>query len=84
MSAENVLMTARGMQIYKNVIKKITDNEGNPGYWIGVEPVFAEEPTDTDSYWIRQRKITLTPITWDMTDRNLLDKTSKIISHSVD
>ena len=83
-SAENVRITRLGLQIYKNVIKKLTDNEGNPGYWIGGEPVFAEEPADTDSYWIRQGKITLTPITWDMTDRNLLDKTSKIISHSVD
>ena len=83
-SAENVRITRLGLQIYKNVIKKITDNEGNPGYWIGGEPVFAEEPADTDSYWIRQGKITLTPITWNMTDRNLLDKTSKIISHSVD
>ena len=36
---------------------------GIHGYWIGGNS-FAEEPADTDSYWIRQGKITLTPITW--------------------
>jgi 5'-nucleotidase len=69
MTWDNVVTARLGIQGYVNTIEKKEDLPGEAAFWIAGKPSLESSPGE-DVYEVRiNRKITLTPITWDMTHR---------------
>ena len=56
---------------------KRTDPSGNTYYWMAGEMIAVEEDEDADEGTIRKNMVSVTPIHFDMTDYNVMDKIKK-------
>lgn len=66
-SWNSVKMTRMGLQRYENAVKEVQDPSGHMGYWISGKMSHAGHEGE-DVYWIHRKYITITPLTWNMTD----------------
>lgn len=73
-SFDNLKVARLGYQKYKDAIRVMPDPSGDTGYWLSGTPVGEDATPDEDVYWIHRGKLTLTPITWNMTDTENLEK----------
>lgn len=62
-----------GVRQYKNTFEKRTDPRGRTYYWLAGELVDGEAESDTDVAANKACKISITPITHELTDFRLLD-----------
>ena len=61
------------MQRYENAIREMKDPSGHLGFWLSGK-MLPDAAPDTDVFWIHRGYSTLTPLTWNMTDRDALEK----------
>lgn len=68
-SWNSVKITRMGLQRYENAVREIQDPSGHVGYWISGK-MSHEGRIGDDVYWVHRKFITITPLTWNMTDEN--------------
>lgn len=68
-SWNSVKITRMGLQRYENAVREIQDPSGHVGYWISGK-MSPEGRIGDDVYWVHRKFITITPLTWNMTDEN--------------
>lgn len=71
---QGVSVTKLGSIEYENAFEKRTDPHGRTYYWMAGTPVQGHNAADTDVAVIDQRRISVTPIHFDLTDYSLLDQ----------
>jgi 5'-nucleotidase len=59
-----------GFRGYKDVIQKMVDPRGEPFYWIAGERVVGDMRNGSDVKAASEGYVTVTPLTWDLTDVN--------------
>lgn len=69
----DAVSTELGGRMYTDCYDKRTDPRGKVYYWLAGELVADNESSKTDISAIRNNKISITPITYDMTRREFLD-----------
>jgi len=63
------MVTSLGKRIYRDELKLEQEEEGRRRYWIyGSDPGFEDEP-GTDLAAVAARRVAVTPIHFDLTDR---------------
>ena len=70
---ENLKVVKLGVQRYENAIREMKDPSGHLGFWLSGK-MLPDAAPDTDVFWIHRGYPTLTPLTWNMTDRDALEK----------
>jgi len=65
-----------GRRLYDDVLEERIDPRGKPYYWVGGASVKSQIDPDTDCEAASQKRISVTPITLDMTNYNFLPKMS--------
>lgn len=78
LSCSSLKICRLGMQRYENVIRKIKDSSGRPGFWISGKAL-ASAPENTDVYWAHRGYATLTPVTWNQTDETALTQIEEML-----
>ena len=71
---QGVSVTKLGCIEYENAFEKRTDPHGRTYYWMAGTPTQGNNAADTDVAVIDQRRISVTPIHFDLTDYALLDQ----------
>lgn len=66
--------TRLGRRIYRDVLIQRADPKGQPYYWIGGAPPSGELEPGTDIGALADGRISITPLTLDMTDQAQLEK----------
>lgn len=74
---EGVSVTKLGVIEYDNAFEKRKDPRGRTYYWMAGTPMDTVNSKDTDVSAIRARKISVTPIQFDLTDHTLLENLRK-------
>jgi len=67
-----VEVTRLGKRVYRDQLVERLDPYGNPYYWVGGPAVSAEAEPGTDVAAVREGKISVTPISLDMTNHQLI------------
>lgn len=70
---KGVSITRLGCIEYENAFEKRADPRGRVYYWMAGTPIEATNPSDTDVSAIRAKRISLTPIHFDLTDYSLIN-----------
>ena len=73
LSFANLKVAKLGVQRYENAIREMKDPSGHLGFWLSGK-MLPDAAPDTDVFWIHRGYPTLTPLTWNMTDRDALEK----------
>lgn len=71
---KGMAVTRLGVRQYKNAFEERKDPRGRAYYWLAGELVDGEEGEDTDVAAIKRCAVSVTPIHFDLTDRQLLKK----------
>lgn len=71
---KGVLVTKLGVRAYNDYFEKRTDPRGKTYYWLAGEAIEEGEEENTDAWCVANNMISLTPITFNMTDFGLMDK----------
>jgi len=66
-------ITRLGRRVYTDIISAKTDPSGRSYFWIGGEPTW-DRTDDTDAGAVGRGRVSITPLTIDMTDRSLLEQ----------
>lgn len=69
-------MTSLGIHAYKEHFEKRVDPRGKVYYWLAGEPTEEGEEEGTDCWCIHHKMISVTPISFNMTDNALIDQLS--------
>lgn len=72
-----------GLQKYDNVIREMKDPSGHLGFWLSGKPIPGTDK-ETDVYWAHQGWITMTPLSWNQTDRQNLPKIGQAVQRIID
>lgn len=72
-----VAITSLGVRVYKNTFEVRTDPRGRIYYWLAGELVDVRDKDDTDVAAIKNHMISITPVHYDLTSYNLIDKLKK-------
>jgi 5'-nucleotidase len=70
--------TKLAYRIYGNDAHKHTNPRGEEYYWLGLHPLNFKEEEGSDFYAIKNGYVSITPITLDVTDYNLLEKLKNV------
>lgn len=82
-SWKNTKVLRLGIQRYADVIKEMKDPSGHLGFWLSGKS--KEEATpDEDVYWAHRGSVTLTPLWWNQTDFQQLEKVREIVEEKFD
>lgn len=73
-----VVITKLGKRAYKNTFEKRIDPRGRVYYWLAGEVVDDLEEEGTDLLAIKNNQISITPISIQLTDPDLLDELKKV------
>jgi len=68
-----------GFRGYKDVVQKMTDPRGRPFFWIAGERVLDDSREGSDVAAITEGYVTVTPLTWDLTDHGALELVSRFL-----
>ncbi len=71
---EGVEITRLGMTRYNNEFEQRVDPRGRSYYWMVGEVIELDEGSGSDLSAVRQKKISITPIHFDFTNYNLIEK----------
>lgn len=71
-SAKEMMMTQLGVREYINTFDKRTDPRGRCYYWMGGQIMDREDAENTDVFAVKNGKISVTPIHFDLTNYPLL------------
>lgn len=74
---QGVQLTKLGVRAYNDYFEKRVDPRGKTYYWLAGEAIEEGEEENTDAWCIAHKKISITPIRFDMTDFKLIDKLSQ-------
>lgn len=78
-SWREVKVARLGLQRYESAIREVKDPSGHMGYWISGK-MKSEATPEEDVYWVHRKKITMTPITWQMTNQSLLPQLAQKVA----
>jgi 5'-nucleotidase len=73
---KGVQVTKLGVRAYNDYFEKRVDPRGKTYYWLAGEAIEEGEEENTDAWCISHKLISITPITFNMTDFKLVDKLS--------
>lgn len=65
--------TRQGESYWRDAFEKRLDPQERPYYWLKGEYVLVDEESDIDDIAIREKKISITPLHYDLTDYDFLD-----------
>lgn len=65
---ERLKIVKLGLQCYDNAIREMKDPAGQQGFWLSGKAMPNDDPA-TDVYWVHRGFPTLTPLTWNQTDK---------------
>ncbi len=71
---EGVEITRQGKRVYKDEVKIINDPQGTTHYWLGGDLPDGKIEPDTDFEAIHNNKVSITPLSLDLTDYNVTPK----------
>lgn len=71
---KGVQVTKLGVRAYNDYFEKRVDPRGKVYYWLAGEAIEEGEEENTDAWCVSHNKISVTPITFNMTDFGLIDK----------
>ncbi len=74
---DGVCITRQGRFTFKDVFVKRHDPKGRTYYWLENEDIKVDPGSDYDLNVIKQNKISITPIKYDLTDYNYLENLKK-------
>lgn len=67
-----VRLTSLGVRMYTDTYEKRVDPRGQVYYWLAGELVEGDEPEDSDVTAIRNNCVSISPVTWDMTNHEVI------------
>jgi 5'-nucleotidase len=73
-SVKGLKVTRLGTRRYRNVFEARRDPRGRIYYWLAGEPITGSSSLGTDIAMVEQGYISITPVTVDLTDYNVLPK----------
>lgn len=71
---KGIEITRHGKRVYQDEVKKINDPQGTTHYWLGGDLPEGKIETDTDFEAIYNRKVSITPLSLDLTNYNIMPK----------
>lgn len=71
---KGVRVTKLGIRAYNDHFEKRIDPRGKVYYWLAGEAIEGGEAEDTDAWAVAHKYISLTPIQFNMTDLDMMDK----------
>jgi 5'-nucleotidase len=71
---KGVQVTKLGVRAYNDYFEKRVDPRGKTYYWLAGEAIEEGEEENTDAWCVSHKLISITPITFNMTDFKLVDK----------
>jgi 5'-nucleotidase len=71
---KGVQVTKLGVRAYNDYFEKRVDPRGKVYYWLAGEAIEEGEEENTDAWCVSHNKISVTPITFNMTDFGLIEK----------
>lgn len=71
---EGIVVTRHGKRVYQDEIKIIHDPQGTTHYWLGGDLPEGKIEPDTDFEAIYHHKVSITPLSLDLTDYNNMPK----------
>lgn len=74
---KGIAITKLGKRIYENTFEKRFDPRGKVYYWMGGDIVDLPGDSDTDINAVKSKKISITPIVFDVTNYKIMDSLSK-------
>jgi 5'-nucleotidase len=69
--------TRQGKSFWQDTFEKRLDPQQRPYYWLKGEYVLVDHESDIDDVAIREKKISITPLQYDLTDYDFLDTMSE-------
>src|SRR5262249_62166562 len=70
---KGAMVTKLGVRAYNDYFEKRVDPRGKVYYWLAGEAIEEGEEENTDAWCLSHKFISVTPITFNMTDYQLLD-----------
>jgi len=74
---EGFTFTRQGRSFWQDTFEKRLDPQQRPYYWLKGEYVLVDHESDIDDVAIRERKISITPLHYDLTDHDFLRRMSE-------
>jgi len=71
---KGIEITRHGKRVYQDELKKIHDPQGDIHYWLGGDLPEGKIEPDTDFKAIYNRKVSITPLSLDLTNYNIMPK----------
>lgn len=71
---EGIEITKHGKRVYQNELKIIYDPQGTTHYWLGGDSPEGKIEPDTDFEAIYNHKVSITPLSLDLTNYNIMPK----------
>ena len=71
-------ITELGVRLYDDKFEKRIDPRGRSYYWLAGEAMEAEETEHSDAWAVSQIMVSITPISFNMTDRKTMEKLSHL------
>jgi len=71
---KGIEITRHGKRVYQDELKKIHDPQGDIHYWLGGNLPEGKIEPDTDFKAIYNRKVSITPLSLDLTNYNIMPK----------
>ncbi len=71
---KGIVITRQGMSRFRESFKRRVDPRGNVYYWLAGEEHFNESQADTDISALKNNMISITPISYDLTSREGLER----------
>ncbi|MBI4533796.1 MAG: 5'/3'-nucleotidase SurE [Candidatus Melainabacteria bacterium] len=71
---KGVALTQLGVRVYNDYYEKRVDPRGKVYYWLAGEAVEEGEEENTDAWAVLHNQISVTPISFNMTDEHMLEK----------
>ena len=75
---KGVALTELGIRLYNDWFEKRTDPRGGTYYWLAGHAIEHGEEENTDAFAVLNKMISITPITFNMTDRESLGRLEKL------
>ncbi len=79
-----VKMTALGVRMYTDTYERRVDPRNQVYYWLAGEIIDdSDEPSDSDVVALRNNMISVSPVTFDMTNRRFIEATKGVFEESM-
>lgn len=73
-----VAITELGVRMYDDRFEKRADPRGRAYYWLAGQPLPDESVENTDTWAVVQKMVSITPISFNMTDRKMMERLSLV------